>query len=804
MKHKLLLFVLLTASLPLFATGSIKERLSPNETLWFTYPARNWSEQALHIGNGYMGASFYGDVEKERFDIAEKTFWTGGPHSVPDFNYGVVKGGKDKIAAIRRSITDRRFAEADSLSRLYMVGDYTNYGYFSMVGNLFVDFGKKNQPVQNYLRGIDLSTSRGFVEYTQGDVRFNREYFCSYPDKLMALHFTANQKGKISFSLSHSLVYQPEKVTEGKDELIFNGIIQGNGLGYTIRMKVLHQGGSIKVGHQQITVEGADEATVFYTVDTEYSSVYPLYKGEKPRQTTEKTIKSAITKGYETVKHTHISDYQTLYNRVKFTLSGDTASEKLPTDIRVKQLQQGFTDDASLKVLWFNLSRYLLISASRPGTLPSNLQGVWNTFEKAPWNGNFQSNINLQEMYWGCGPTQLPECEEAYLEWIEGLVEPGRKTAGEYYGTKGWVSHSTGNIWGHTVPGDDILWGLYPSGAAWHCRHLWEHYAFGGDKSYLETKGYPIMKEAAEFWLENMVEYQKHFIIAPSVSAEHGIEMKNGSPVDYSTANGEQTAGRIFTLPAYQDIEMVYDLYTHVIKASECLGIDSAFREKVAIARNKLLPLKIGRYGQLQEWIDDVDNPRDHHRHIAHLYALYPGNMISYSQTPALALAVKKSLEMRGKGKFGERWPHTGGNWSMAWRTALWTRLYEGDQAIGTFNQMIKESGYENMMSNQSGNMQVDATMATSGLFAEMLLQSQEGFIHLLPALPTEWPEGKIEGLMARNGYRVNMEWKYGKLMKAEIILPHKADKPMVKVQGSYLPESDNRVVLIQATGINN
>lgn len=280
--------------------------------------------------------------------------------------------------------------------------------------------------------------------------------------------------------------------------------------------------------------------------------------------------------------------------------------------------------------------------------------------------------------------------------------------------------------------------------------------------------------------------------------------MKNGSPVDYSTANGEQTAGRIFTLPAYQDIEMVYDLYTHVIKASECLGIDSAFREKVTIARNKLLPLKIGRYGQLQEWIDDVDNPRDHHRHIAHLYALYPGNMISYSQTPALALAVKKSLEMRGKGKFGEKWPHTGGNWSMAWRTALWTRLYEGDQAIGTFNQMIKESGYENMLSNQSGNMQVDATMATSGLFAEMLLQSQEGFIHLLPALPTEWPEGKIKGLMARNGYRVNMEWKYGKLMKAEIILPHKADKPMVKVQGSYLPESDNRVVLIQEAGINN
>lgn len=799
MKHKILLLLpimafLATLPIRLYATN---ECLSPNETVWFRYPAKSWSEQALHIGNGYMGASFYGEVEKERLDIAEKTFWAGGPHAASDFNYGIIKGGKDKIATIRQLIVERRFAEADSLSRIYMTGDYTNYGYFSMVGNLWIDFGKNKQPVQNYLRGIDLSTSRGFVEYTQGGVQFNREYFCSYPDKLMALHLTADKAGKISFSLSHSLVYQPEEVIESENGLTFNGIIRENGLGYTIRIKIVQQGGSVKVAHQRIVVEKANEATVFYAVDTEYAPVYPLYKGENPQQNTGKIITKAITKGYETVKNTHISDYQTLYNRVRFTLTGDTASEQLPTNVRVKQLQEGFTDDASLKVLGFNLSRYLLISASRPGTLPSTLQGVWNTFEKAPWNGNFQSNINLQEMYWGCGPTQLAECEEAYLEWIEGLVEPGRQTAREYYGTKGWVSHSTGNIWGHTVPGDDILWGLYPSGAAWHCRHLWEHYAFNGDKEYLRTKGYPIMKEAAEFWLENMVEYQGHFIIAPSVSAEHGIEMKNGSPVEYSTTNGEQTEGRLFTVPAYQDIEMVYDLYSHVIKAAECLNTDSVFRQKLLIAKNKLLPLKIGRYGQLQEWIDDVDNPHDHHRHLAHLYALYPGNRISYTRTPALAQAVRKSLEMRGKGKFGDRWPHTGGNWSMAWRTALWARLYDGNQAIGTFNRMIKESGYENMMSNQSGNMQVDATMATSGLFAEMLLQSHEDFIHLLPALPTEWPEGKIEGLMARNGYQVTIEWKYGRLTKAEIVIPQGMDRPTVKIQGIPLSETDGRVSFI-------
>lgn len=769
-------------------------RITPDETLWFTYPANDWSKQALHIGNGYMGASFYGKVETERLDIAEKTFWTGGPHSVSDFNYGVIKGGKDKISSIRQLIVDRQFESADSLSQLYLIGDYTNYGYFSMVGNLFIDFERRSQQVKNYIRGIDLSTSCGFVEYTQGDVKFSREYFCSYPDKLMALHFKANKKGEIGFTLSHSFVYKPDEVVEGVDEIEFNGRIQRNGLGYTVRIKVIQEGGEVNVNQQQIIIKGADEVTVFYAVDTEYSPVYSSYKGEAPCRNTRQIIENAVKNGYSEIKNSHISDYRTLYSRAKLVLVGDAVTEQLSTDLRIKNLQKGFTDDAALKALWFNFSRYLLISASRPGTLPSTLQGVWNTFEKAPWNGNFQSNINLQEMYWGCGPTQLLECEKAYLEWIEGLVKPGRVTAREYYGTKGWVSHSTGNIWGHTVPGNDILWGLYPSGAAWHCRHLWEHYAFGGDSIYLRKIGYPIMKEAAEFWLENMVEYKGHYIIAPSVSAEHGVEVKEGAFVDYSTTNGEQVKGKVMTVPSYQDIEMVYDLYTNVIKASECLDVDKKLREKILVARSKLLPLRVGRYGQLQEWVYDVDNPRDHHRHIAHLYGLYPGNMISCTQTPALARAVKKSLEMRGRGKFGDRWPHTGGNWSMAWRMALWARLYDGNQAIATFNQMIKESGYENMMSNQSGNMQVDATMATSGLFAEMLLQSQEGFVHLLPALPTEWPEGRVEGLKARNGYGVNIEWKYGKLIKAEISIPHGAKQPIVKLQNVLLSDTDSRI----------
>ena len=777
-----------------FIGGEAKTLFSPDQTLWFTSPAEDWAREALHIGNGYMGASFYGDVARERFDIAEKTFWTGGPHTAPELNHAIVKGGKDKIAEIRRLIVDGKYSEADSLCARYMVGDYSHYGYFSMVGNLYIDFRNSEAPVKEYVRGLDLATSCGFVTYIQDDTRYRREYFCSYPDKLMALHFTADKDNKLSFSLLHDLMYAADDIETLDDGLYFNGRIPGNGLRYCIGIKIMQEGGRVTVAGRKIEVEGAHRATILYTVDTEYKQEYPLYKGENPESNVHRVIEQAVRKGYDEIKRRHTDDYRSLYNRVQLTLAGDNASEQLPTDERVRQLQNGFTDDSSLKTLWFNLSRYLIISASRSGTLPSTLQGAWNTFEQAPWNGNFQSNINLQEMYWPCGPTRLNECEESYIQWISDLVASGRVTAEEYYGTSGWVSHSTGNIWGHTVPGNEILWGLYPCGAAWHCHHLWEHYAFSGDIDYLRNTAYPIMKEAAVFWLENLTPYDGYLIAIPSVSAEHGIEMTSGKPVDYSTVNGEVMDSKIFTVPAYQDIEMVYDLFSNVVSSAYILGVDNEFRERVAQAKEKLYPLKRGKYGQLQEWIIDVDNPRDHHRHSAHLYGIFPGTMISYTHTPQLADAVKISLAMRGSGKCGARWPHTGGNWSAAWRMAIWARLHDGNAAMNIFNRLIKESGYGNMMSNQSGNMQVDATMATAGLFAEMLLQSHDGFIDLLPALPVEWPEGKITGLAARGGYLVDVTWKYGHLVEARIGIPQGADNPAVRIGGKQIEGNDPRI----------
>lgn len=783
----------------LFSLSSLSANLatSPDEIVWFTKPAVNWSEQALHIGNGYMGASFYGGIEKERFDIAEKTFWTGGPYAAGQTSGKDKPAGKDKIVQIRERIIKGNISEADSLTKLYMTSDMANYGYFSTVGNLEIAFKASDKPVSDYVRGLDLANSTGFVRYKQAGVSYQREYFCSYPDKMLVLTLSTDQKKKVDFNLSHLLTYAPDQVEQSEKGVTFSGLITGNGLRYCVRMYVEQQGGSLLIEKGEVKVSEADRAVIYYTLDTEYIYEYPVYKGTNPTLTTQNTLNNGIAAGFDKLKERHVADYRNLYGRVKLKLAGDTLLEKLPTDQRVDQLKKGCTDDSSLKALWFNLSRYLVISASRKGTLPSTLQGAWNTFEKAPWNGNFQSNINLQEMYWGCGPTNLPECEESYVEWIEGLVEPGRKTAQTYYGTKGWVSNATGDIWGFTNPGNDILWGIYPVAAAWHCRHMWEHYAFTGDQVFLKDRAYPVMKEAAVFWLENMVQYGDNYIIAPSVSAEHGIELSQGSPVDYSTVNGENGRGKIYTLPNFQDIEMVYDLYTNVIEASVVLHVDEELRQQIIRARDKLLPLKVGRYGQLQEWMEDVDNPRDHHRHQAHLYGLYPGRMISVEKTPDLANAVKKSLELRGEGLKGDRWPHAGGNWSMAWKAALWTRLMDGDHAMRVFNTMIREVGYENMMSNQSGNMMMDASMAVSGIFAEMLLQSQDGSLNLLPALPTEWPEGKVEGLIARKGYVVTIEWKHGKLVRAEVKLPPHATKPNVKVKGEDMSKGDLRIKFI-------
>ncbi|MEG1934428.1 MAG: glycoside hydrolase N-terminal domain-containing protein, partial [Rikenellaceae bacterium] len=661
-----------------------------------------------------------------------------------------------------------------------------------------LEFDAAPNTVSNYLRGLDLEHSIGFVEYDKGNVHFNREYFCSYPDKVIALHLSADKQGSINTSISQDLLYHATSIQwEKGNELIAQGVITASGLKYCVRIKVLKQGGEISYKAGKITIAKANEATILYTVSTEYDAKSTNFKGANPFAETDKNMKIAASQSYETLKNKHISDYQALFGRVSFTLKGDAKLESLPTDQRVTQLKKGTIDDSALKTLYFNFGRYLLISASRPGTLPSTLHGVWNDKPKGSWSANYQSNINIQEMYWAAGSTQLTECQEAYIDWIEGLVEPGRKVAQAYYGTGGWVSHATGNIWKYASPGYDLLWGLYPTGSAWHCLHLWEQYAYTGNKKYLKEKAYPIMKEAAQFYLENLMEYEGKLVMTPSSSAEHGIEVVDGKPVEYTTRNGEDGTNMNYLYPSFQDIEMIHVLFTHVVAASKALNVDIDFRHKILSARNQLMPLKIGKYGQLQEWVIDADNPRDHHRHIAHIYGVYPADMITPFDTPELAAAAKKSLKMRGDGMMLDRWPHTGGGWSATWRIACWTRLLDGDHSIRIFNQLISDTGSGNLFTTQRDKMMVDSPMATPGLFAEMLMQSHREVIHLLPALPTEWPEGEIKGLQARGGYKINLRWKYGHLIQAEILVPQGMPVPKLRIEKEEVDEKDARIRIL-------
>jgi alpha-L-fucosidase 2 len=776
-------------------SGTLDNSATANELLWYQYPAVDWDGQALHLGNGRMGASFYGGVREERFDITEESMWQGGPGMKPLPRYGIKPGGAAHVKKMRDAIVAGDVALADKLVLKHLRGDYGNFGAFSMIGNLYFTFDNHDGATSEYRRQLDLSKSLASVSYKTGSVKYQREYFCSYPDQVMVMRFTCDTPGKLSFTMRQTLVNADSTITINGNELLVSGKINTNSRNYRVRIKVLNDGGTLSVDGDNMILTGANGATVIYAAATEYMQSPPDYKGADPGKITTERISAAACKSYKQLKRRHVDDYRELYGRVTLKLAGDAALEKLPTNQRWETFKNGNHSDTGLQTMLFNLGRYLLISSSRPGTLPSTLQGVWNTYAKAPWHGNYQSNINLQEMYWASGPTNLLECQRAYVDYTKALVVPGRAVAKSYYGTRGWVSHTTGNIWGYAAPGRGLSWGIYPVGAAWHCQHLWDHYAFSMNEKYLREEAYPVMREAALFWLENLVPYKGYLISAPTVSAEHGAKYATGS------AHGYNIPG------AYQDIEMIHDLFTNVIQAADILGIDAEFRNIVEASRAKLLPLKIGKHGQLQEWYADIDSPDDNHRHISHLYGVHPGRMIDPLKDKNLADAARQSLNMRGDGWMMPKWIYSGGNWARTWRVWCWARLLDGERANKIFTEMIAEQGFENLMTFQHiptrnpgrgphpvNRLQVDGSMSTPGFMAEMLLQSHLGEIHILPALPSAWPRGKVEGLIARGAYVVDIEWDNGRLLKAKV----KATKggiPKIRIAGELIdPDKDPRV----------
>jgi len=806
----LILFALL---LPIiFISCKSSRNLQTNELLWYTYPAQYWNSQVLHLGNGYLGASFFGGVDTEIIALTEKSMWTGGPYRGNLQEIGVNPKSLSSLPKIREAVVNGNIYKADSLTQHDFLGDDQLFGNFTSIGELAINFNHRQQ-VHNYRRELDLSQSLGRVTYSIGDVTFYRKYFCSYPDQIFAMKFTASRPGAVSFALTMNVFQDSAAIDIQPPDYYVNGFINENHRPFQVCIHLENNGGEVMVRSDSLCVDHADTVIIYLTAATNYRLHYPDYSGENPAITNRQIMDKVLQQNYEQLEANHIHDYQELYNRVTLHLQGDAQVEKLSTDQRWRRLKNG-QSDPGLKALAFNLGRYMIISSSRPGTLPANLQGVWNNFKVAPWAGNYQSNINLQEIYMSCGPVDLPECQQAYIDWIRDLSQPGAEIARRCYGTAGWVSHSTGNIWGHAAPRGDIMWGTYPVGAAWHCQHLWEQYTYTPDSLYLQNTAYPLMKSACIFWLQNLVPYQGYLISSPAVSAEHGAMLtENGLNPAFHDIKSDQYQ---YNIPGvYQDIEMIWELFTNTATAAKITG-DNAFADSLLQIRAKLPPLKIGKYGQLQEWYEDIDNPECHHRHIAHLYAVYPGTQIHPLTTPELAGAAAKSLDMRGDGRFPQQEQVSGGNWARAHRIWCWTRLLDGNRANKIFTELLTEQGFENLLTFQHigyhwerpeyyhegdslyCHFQLDATASTPGFIAEMLLQSHLGEIHLLPALPDEFATGSVSGLKARGGYHLDIKWQNRELQSAVIYCPGN-HVPRIRVKDQVLDLSgDKRIKLVQ------
>jgi alpha-L-fucosidase 2 len=812
MNHKKDIILIIAGLLLCSCTGN-KNQIDNNNRLWYTYPGRYWNSQALHLGNGYFGASFLGGIEEEVLTISEASMWTGEPAGNDWEKAGINPKANKSLPFIRAAIVNGEIQKADSLVTSDFFGSSESFGHFTSVGNLKIKFPDHSGKTERYIRSLDLENSLGLVEYETGNLGFKREYFCSYPDRVLAMKFSADEPGKTSFRLCMEIAQDSSKTEIANNTYRVKGFINGNHRPFQVFINVKNKGGSVGQDGEYLTVTNADAAEVYLTVATNYKMEYPDYTGEDPENITRRIIQNLDNFDFEQLKSRHIKDYRSLSDRVKFSLEGKKEIEKLPTNERFQRLKSG-KSDPGFKVLAFNLGRYMIISSSRPNTLPANLQGVWNAFKAAPWAGNYQSNINLQEIYWSCGPTDLAECQEAYLDWIEDMAISGHEVAKRVYGTDGWVSHTTGNIWGHAAPIGGHPWGMFPMGAAWHCQHVWDQFAFTQDTMYLENKAYPLLRDASIFWLSNLVPFKGYFITAPTVSAEHGalITEKGLNPAFHDFESDKycyNIAG------VYQDIEMLRDLFTNTSDAAKVLGY-SEFADSLLKTREKLLPLKIGKYGQLQEWYEDIDNPDCHHRHIAHLYAVHPGKQIHPVITPELAIAAKKSLDMRGDGRFSMQETASGGNWARAHRMWCWTRLMDGNRANKIMTEMLTEQGFENGLTYQHANFnsggadlfmegdlnchfQLDGSASVPGCIAEMLVQSHLDMIHFLPALPDEFQTGKITGLKARGGYKINMEWEKGKLVLAEIYYKKNQTKPSVFIENKMIkPDEMKNIKLIQ------